>query len=201
MPLGAQTLSDFLASTAAKTPTPGGGAVASAVGALASALAQMVVSYSVGKKSLAAHEPALKAAAGVLENARALFLRLADEDAEAYAWVNDLQRLPETDPRRAELPGALDAAAAVPMTVIAASVDLLRHFEQLAVITNRQLRSDLGIAAVLADAAARASWWNAAINASFITDPAKREAILTQARGLLADSQRLRESVEQACAI
>ena len=47
------TLDQFLDSVAAKTPAPGGGAVASAVGALSAALAGMVVSYSTGKKNLA----------------------------------------------------------------------------------------------------------------------------------------------------
>ncbi|CAG1001919.1 Methenyltetrahydrofolate cyclohydrolase [Phycisphaerales bacterium] len=201
MSFATQPFAEFLAATASRTPTPGGGAVASAVGALAAALSQMVVSYSVGKKSLAAHEPALREAAKVLENARALFLRLAEEDAEAYAWVNELQRLPEGDPRRAEMPAALEAAVAAPMTVIAACADLLRHFASLAGMTNRQLRTDLAIAAVLADAAARSSWWNTAINASFLADASRRVAVLAQAEGLLAESARLREEVAHACAV
>ena len=143
------TFGTLLDAVAAKTPTPGGGAVASAVGALASALAGMVVSYSVGKKSLAAHEPLLKEADAELARARVILLRLADEDAAAYGLVNELQRLPETDSRRRDqLPAALDASVQPPLATIATSVALLRLFEKLATTTNRQLRSDLAIAAV-----------------------------------------------------
>lgn len=169
MPLSSLTLADFLDQTAAKTPTPGGGAIASVTGALAAALAQMVVSYSVGKKSLAAHEPALRSALAELTAARTVLLTLAEEDAAAYGLVNELMRLPETDLRRlAEFPGAVRTAVAVPQSVLAAAINLLRHFEQLAPITNHHLRSDLAIAAVLAEATARASAWNIRINASLV---------------------------------
>jgi formiminotetrahydrofolate cyclodeaminase len=88
MTLASLTLDEFLRQTAAKTPTPGGGAVACTTGALAAALAGMVVSYSLGKKSLAPHQPDLEQAARSLENARSLFLRLADEDAQGISVVN-----------------------------------------------------------------------------------------------------------------
>src|SRR3954462_11770964 len=115
MPFASTTLHEFLTQTAAKTPTPGGGAVASAVGALSAALAQMVVSYSLGKKNLADHQPRLNDAAHILERARGLLMELAEEDAAAYGLVNELQKLPETDPRRAQLPAANAASVQVPL--------------------------------------------------------------------------------------
>ena len=39
-------LRDFLADIAARTPTPGGGSVAAAVGAFAAALARMALAYT-----------------------------------------------------------------------------------------------------------------------------------------------------------
>ena len=42
----------FLSATAAKQPTPGGGSVAALAGALSSAIGEMVLSYSIGKKDL-----------------------------------------------------------------------------------------------------------------------------------------------------
>jgi formiminotetrahydrofolate cyclodeaminase len=67
----------------------------------------MVVSYSVGKKSLAPHRAELENAAHTLENMRSVFLELGEEDAAAYGLVNELMRLPEDDSRRkSELHGA-----------------------------------------------------------------------------------------------
>jgi formiminotetrahydrofolate cyclodeaminase len=194
-----QPVAEFLSSIASKTPTPGGGAVASAVGALAAALAQMVVAYSVGKKALAQHEPRLQESIKRLERARVVLLELADEDAAAYGTVNELSKLPEGDPRRAALPAANAASVQVPLAVMAACVDLLRLFETLASITNKQLRSDLAIAAVLADAAARASRWNVHVNVAFLPDKGAGEASAAAAEGLLSESRRLCALVESAC--
>jgi formiminotetrahydrofolate cyclodeaminase len=159
----------------------------------------MVVSYSVGKKSLAQHEPRLQESTKVLERARGLLLELADEDAAAYGTVNELSKLPEGDPRRAGLPAATAASVQVPLAVMAACVDLLRHFETLAPITNKQLRSDLAIAAVLADATVRASRWNVAVNVAFLADAKAVEPTNKAAAGLVTESARLCGIVEKAC--
>lgn len=180
------TIADFLQQVGDKSPTPGGGAVASVVGALGAALARMVVSYTRGKKAFAQHETALADADRILINAGGLMMRLAEEDAQAYGLVNELSRLPEDDPRREALPGAVAASVQVPLAVVAACVDLLRLFERLAGSTNRHLRSDLAIAAILADASARASWWNIAVNAAGAGGLGS--ASLDQARSLLAES-------------
>src|SRR5947208_875693 len=90
-------LGEFLEQVGAKTPAPGGGAVASTVGALACALGRMVVAYSVQKKALAEHWGELERAGTVLARAGEIMLELAEEDAAAYGLVNELSRLPETD--------------------------------------------------------------------------------------------------------
>lgn len=200
-PLAMLRFDSLLESVAAKAPTPGGGAVASAVGALSAALAGMVVSYSVGKKNLAAHEPALQDTSRRLTVARALLLRLADEDSAAYGAVNELSKLPETDPRRAtDLAPAVLAAVQVPMAVLGACADLLRLMESLAGITNRRLRSDLAIAAVLAEATARSSRWNVAVNAASLPGRAERESTLAEAGRMVADCAARCARVEAACA-
>ncbi len=197
--LAATPFAELLSRIAAKSPTPGGGAVACATGALAAALAGMVVSYSLGKKSLGAHQPELERAAHSLENARALFLELAEEDAQAYGLVNELQRLPEGDTRRAaELPAAMTASIQVPMAAIAAASDLLRLCETLAPITNTQLHSDLGIAAELALGAGRASLWNVRVNASFLSDRSAAARWMEQAQGLLTVSSQRAGAVSAA---
>ena len=194
------SVDEFLGAVAAKQPTPGGGAAASVVGALSAALAQMVVNYSIGKKALAEHEPLLRGAVLRLERARELLLGLAEEDAQAYGLVNELSRLPEDHPRRkSEMPEAVRASVQVPRSTAAACVDLLRLFLELAPRSNRHLRSDLAIAAVLADATARASRWNILVNAETVNGESDRAALSRQINTLLSESALLCQSVERAC--
>ncbi len=189
MSLASLSLDNFLLQTAAKTPTPGGGAIACATGSMAAALAGMVVSYSLGKKALAAHQPDLEHAARTLENARNLFMSLAEEDAQAYGLVNELMKLPEQDARRrAEWPEAVRASIHVPMAAIAAAADLLRLCEKLVPITNKHLHSDLGIATELALAAGRASLWNVRVNLSLLPEGDARESVSTAAQRTLNDA-------------
>lgn len=160
-----QTVSALLGAIARKSPAPGGGAVASAAGALAAALAGMVLAYSVGKKSLAQHAEAHERLTERAEQAGRRLLELADADAEAYAHMNALQRLDAGDERReAELPAAVQRCVDVPLEVQSACLALLVDFEQLAPIANAWLLSDLKIAAILAEAALRASACNVAVN-------------------------------------
>ncbi len=140
------------------------------VGALAVALGQMVVAYSVGKKNLAQHQGMLEDAGQRLGRAREVFLRLADEDAAAYGLVNELSKLESWDPRREELAAAQLASAQVPMVVAGVCVDVLRLLGELEPKSNVYLRSDLAIAAVLAHATARSAAWNVVVNLAALPD-------------------------------
>lgn len=193
-----QTIDAFLEALAAKSPTPGGGAVAPLIGAHAAALASMVVAYSLGRKALAAHQPALQEAGATLLDMRRRFLDIAEADAAAYARLNEAMRLPAEDPAR---PGAVGPAALAaidpPMQAVSLGVDLLRLCADLAPITNRFLHSDLAMAAVFAEAASRASRWNVVVNLPLLKesgvdagDPLGRaDGLLDQARSLLTQVQ------------
>lgn len=191
----------FLDQIAAKSPAPGGGAVASAVGALAASLANMVVAYSLGKKTLAEHQPALERAGHTLARTVEMLLELADEDAAAYALVNELGKLPEGDARRvSEYPAAVQAAVQAPRNVVAVACDLLRLLEHLSTRTNRHLRSDLAIAAILAEAAARAGWWNVLVNLALLESEDERAELRAEMTRLLSEAAIRRTAIEQACA-
>lgn len=195
------SLDRYLDAIASKTPSPGGGAVAATTGALASAIAQMVVAYSIGKKSLAEHQDALGEASDRLERARTLLLGLAEEDASAYQRVNELMRLPEDDPRRIESwADAVTTAVRVPQSILATSADLARLLETLCERTNRRLASDLGVAAVLAEATARAAYWNVRINLPLMDDERERVRLDHESAAMVRDTRERAERVELACA-
>ena len=163
--LVSQTVGGFLESLSAKAPTPGGGAAAAITGATAAATAGMVVSYSVDKESLSKHRSFNSDALNQLTRARAMFLTLGDEDAAGYSVLNALWKLDKDHPDRvAGWNDAVAGAIGPPRAMVALCVEVLRLCEQLIPTTNRQLRSDLGVAAVLAQASARSAAWNVKIN-------------------------------------
>lgn len=198
MNLTALPFGELLDRIGEKSPTPGGGAVAAAVGTLAAALGRMVVSYSEGKKDLAEHEPALRDAAATLERARWMLLELAAEDMAAYDALNAAMKMPKDAPGRAERIAALALdALRPPMAMLAACVELLRLFDSLTTRSNRHLRSDLAIAAVLAESAARASSWNVSVNTPLLAAAGEHEARM---REMLAHASVLLARIERACA-
>jgi len=201
--LGASTLDDLLADVAGKSPAPGGGAVVSAVAALAAALGNMVVSYSAGKKSLADHDQLHADAAAELHRAAAILVELADEDAIAYAHLNRLQRLDADDPARADLASAALAATTVPLAVAAAAADVLRVFERLVNASNPWLRSDLAIATIFAGAAVRAARWNVSINLPSLVEAGvpqeHADDLLGAATDMMEAAERRAQAIEEAC--
>ncbi|MEO1584891.1 MAG: cyclodeaminase/cyclohydrolase family protein [Planctomycetota bacterium] len=197
--LASLTVADLLDSLASKSPAPGGGAVAGLVGAQAAALARMVVSYSLGRKSLAEHQASLGAIAAQVDNARGVMLSLADADAEAYARLSALWKLPEDDPeRRARFQPAVRWAIQVPRSAMAAAGDILRLCERLAPISNPNLASDLVASAVLAEAAAKAASLNVLVNAEQLDDAAERGRLLTEVDTAIADAAERRAHVASA---
>lgn len=198
-PLGQHRIDEFLDALSAKVPAPGGGAAAGLVGATAAATAGMVVAYSVGRKSLADHKEFLEDAGARITRARMMFLALADEDAEAYTTLNELMKLPEGDPVRvAGWAAAVSGAIAPPRAMLATASELLRICEELCGRINQHLRSDLGVAGVLAEAAARSAAWNIAVNLPLLP-PDQRGSVRAEAERQTADARHRAARVEGHC--
>jgi formiminotetrahydrofolate cyclodeaminase len=200
MSLHEMKLGEVLDAIAAKSPTPGGGAVAAMTCALGASLAHMVVQYSLGKKSLAPYDSAHRNALAVMQRIREHALRLADADAAAYSRLNELWRLKDDDPsRQRELPAAVEGAIDPPLQMLQDSLELLRLLSDLCGRTNRSLNSDLAIAAVLADSAVRAAAWNVRINLPQLSDQRRKQELDELVEAALKQSREICEKVERSC--
>ncbi len=198
-PIGATPTASLLAALASKSPAPGGGAAAGVVGATAAALAGMVVAYSVDRKSLATHRAFLGDAASRLERARSVFLLLADEDAAAYGALNRMMKLPEDHPDRVSgWSTAVENAITPPRAMLAASNDVLRLCEDLVGKTNPHLNSDLAVAAVQAEAAARSAAWNIRVNAPSLPEE-RRRGLIAETEHTIRQARARAERIESAC--
>ena len=121
---GGESLPTFTDRLAARTPTPGGGSAAAAAGALAAALGEMVLAYSIDP---AKPTDDLREVQGALAAGRRRLLVLIEEDAQSYEAVRTARRA------RKERPGdgtteaayltALRSAAMVPLETARLSED------------------------------------------------------------------------------
>lgn len=182
----ATPIGDFLEAAAAKQPAPGGGSAAALAGALAAAMGEMVLNYSVGKKGLAAHEPQLKAALAEMTRARALLLQLMAEDQVAYEALTAAKKLPESAPaRQADFNVALLACVRVPQAMGATALAVLHLTGQLIDKVNVYLLSDLAVCCELAMATVRCAIYNVRANLGDVTDSQERAHIEATADKLL----------------
>ena len=163
--LAAIPVSDFLARLASNAPTPGGGAAAALVGAVAAGVARMVGAYTIGRPKYAANESELRAMDAELERAQAALQAMIDEDAAAYEVLSAALKLPKTDPERAPaLERAASLAAAVPLEVALIAARIGGYARRLATIGNPMLRSDAECAEHFALAALRSAVANVRTN-------------------------------------
>ena len=183
------TVEEFAESLAAKTPAPGGGAVAAVTAAHAAALAAMVLEFTMGKPKFAAHETANAASLARLGELRRTALALADRDAEAYGALNALWKLPKDSPARAAAwDGAVAEAIDAPQAILDAAVEIATTCAGLADRTNPNLASDLAIALDLARVAARAAAHNVDVNLPSVADEAARAALRARMDRALRDA-------------
>ncbi|GIW75245.1 MAG: hypothetical protein KatS3mg104_0308 [Phycisphaerae bacterium] len=93
------TLDAFLSAASARQPIPGGGAVTALTGALASAIGEMVLNYSIQKKDLQQYHEHNTKALQELHNARRLFQQLMVEDQQAYLAFSQARKKAQADPQ------------------------------------------------------------------------------------------------------
>lgn len=190
-----KTVGEFLAATAAKQPTPGGGSVSALVAALATALGEMVVNYSIGKKGLEAYIDELKPALAELTRAREVLVQLMVEDQLAYDALSAARKLPKDSPERAaKMPAAVLACVRVPEAIAATGVAVLERCDRLVSFVNFYLLSDLAVCADLTMAAIRCATYSVRANLSILEDAEDRRAVEARVSQILGRALTLIQS-------
>jgi glutamate formiminotransferase/formiminotetrahydrofolate cyclodeaminase len=169
------TVQTYAAAASSGSPTPGGGSVAALAGALGTTMAAMAANFTVGKKKFESVEPEVRERLAACLRARDELLRLMDEDTRAYATVSAAYALPKETPeekkaRSAAIQAALVTAMDAPLRVVRECRAVMAPIVRLAEIANPNLLSDVGVAAILAEAALRAAKLNVEVNLKELKD-------------------------------
>ena len=95
MNLVEQRVIDFVAATASKEPTPGGGAIAALTGATGAALAEMVANLTFGKKGYEEVQSEMEELQTKSEAIRNRMLELSQADADVFNIFMNALGLPK----------------------------------------------------------------------------------------------------------
>jgi glutamate formiminotransferase/formiminotetrahydrofolate cyclodeaminase len=194
------SLAEFADRTAAKEPTPGGGSVAAYIGTVGAALGVMAARFTEGRKGFEEHGEALAREIDALETLRGRLTELVEADAEAYSTVTGAYKLPkstdeEKAARKVAIQEGLEVALQPPLRTCRAAVEGLEVLSGLAKHSNKNLISDVAVAAFALGATYRSAWINVLINLSGLKDADKKNAIVAEGASLEARSRALEAEV------
>ena len=175
MKLVEQRVIDFVAATASKEPTPGGGAIAALTAATGAALAEMVANLTFGKKGYEAVQTEMEELQAKAEAIRERMLELSQADADVFnIFMNALGLPKNTDEEKAARTAAIQQAykdaAMVPFEIGELANQIFDLAELASCKGNQNLITDGIIAAINARAAVKSAFLNVRINLSGIKD-------------------------------
>ena len=169
------TVKDFLDKVAGSDPVPGGGSVAALNGAIASALAAMVASLTIGKKGYETHEELMRHIFDIAVQSKNVFVEDIDRDSEAYDSVFACFKMPkasdeEKAARSTAIQEATKFAALIPMQVARNAYELMNIIMDVARLGNRNAVTDACVAMMAARSAVLGALMNVRINLASLKD-------------------------------
>ena len=169
---------EFVSALASDAPVPGGGGAAALVGAVGTALGNMVGSLTVGKKRYADVESELRE---LMAQCRAIeddLLEQVRADAEGFEPLARAYGIPKDDPDRDRiLEEATLEACRAPLAIMELCCRAVDAVEVFAEKGSRIAVSDAGCAAACLKAALQSASLNVFINTKSLKDRAQAEAL------------------------
>ena len=152
-----ESIETYLNDLAARKPAPGGGSAAALNAAIGAALMSMAANYTEGAKGI------LKKTEGARKRLQALI----DADIEAYGKLSRSMKECK-DPAKLDI--FYKEAVKPPYEVCKISAECLKLCEELAKCANKNLITDVAIAAICLEGAFFAAKYNVYINLKYIKD-------------------------------
>ena len=203
MGFSTSTCTEFVEVLASKAPVPGGGGASALVGAVGTALGNMVGSLTVGKKKYADVEEdiiALKAKADALQ---ADFLRLVERDAEVFEPLAKAYGMPrETEEEKAEKARVmaidLKEACSVPMEIMEKCCEAIDVIEEFAAKGSALAISDAGVGVAFCKGALLGASLNVFINTKSMADKEYAAELNAKADKMIEDYSKKADEIFNA---
>lgn len=181
------SVEDFVHETASESKAPGGGSIASAMGAMGAALGAMVANLSSHKRGWDDRWEEFSNWAEKGKTCHDTLLRLIDEDTNAFNTIMAAFGLPESTEKEeaakhASIQAATKQAIEVPFQVMQTSLACMEVCKAMAEIGNPASVSDAGVGALAARSAVLGAFLNVKINAGDVEDRPWIEGLLRRGR-------------------
>ncbi|MBE6934172.1 MAG: cyclodeaminase/cyclohydrolase family protein [Ruminococcaceae bacterium] len=186
MDMTLQSCRKFVEVLASNEPAPGGGGAAALVGAIGTALGNMVGSLTVGKKKYAEVEEEIIALKAKCDALQTELLNQVEADDEGFVPLAKAYGIPKDDPTRDEvLEAATVTACAVPMHIMELCCEAIEYIAVFAAKGSRLAVSDAGCGAVCCKAALQAASLNVFINTKSLKNREVAEEMNAKANAML----------------
>jgi len=195
-----EKIGDYLEVLKSEAPAPGGGAVCALSGAQGAALVMMVANLTIGKKKYADDEALC---ISVRDEADGLLSELEagiDADKVAFGKVSAAYSMPketesEKEARRDAIAIASVGAADAPLAVMRAALRALQLTDSLIGHSNRNLVSDLYVAALNLQTCIVGAELNVAANIPSIRDKADAESKKAESDRIVEEGMILEDKI------
>lgn len=161
-------LREYLDDLAAKKTTPGGGSAAALTAALGTSLVSMAANFTIGKSEYKNVESKVSLILAQVRKFDSELRALIEEDIEAYKKLSNAIR--EYDGADAKLGVFYKAAARPPFLVSEIAVKCMKLCRELSECGNKNLVTDIAMAAILFEAAFFSAKFNIYVNLKYIDD-------------------------------
>ena len=177
---------EFVTVLASNAPVPGGGGASALVGAIGTALGNMVGSLTVGKKKYADVEEEIIALKARCDRLQKDLLDQIAADAKGFEPLARAYGIPKDDPARDQvLEEATITACAVPVKIMELCCEALDAIKVFAEKGSRLAVSDAGCGAVCVKAALQAASLNVFINTKTLKNRVLAEEMNARCLGML----------------
>ena len=177
---------EFVTVLASDAPAPGGGGAAALVGAIGTALGNMVGSLTVGKKKYAAVEEEIIALKAKCDALQTELLNQVEADEVNFLPLAKAYGIPKDDPNRDKImEEATIIACSTPMHIMELCCEAIDCIKVFADKGSRLAVSDAGCGAVCCKAALQAASLNVFINTKSLKNREVAEEMNAKANGML----------------